>query len=429
MLIGAVADDITGATDLCLMLSREGMKTLQVIGVPEEGADFGDADAVVVALKSRTIPAEEAVRASTAAAGKLIAAGAEQLLFKYCSTFDSTDDGNIGPVADALQDLTGGELTIACPSFPATGRTVYKGHLFVGDRLLSESSLKDHPLTPMHDSDLVRVLQRQTRRPVGLIDWPVIARGEDAIRAAFAQQKAAGKRILVVDTLSDADLRTIGAACDGMKLVTGGSGIAMGLPENFRKRKKLPVRKAMTRMMAPAGRRVVLAGSCSLATRVQIEVARNDAAALLRLDISAVADGSQSAADIADWVISQDKDRLPLVYSSASPEELQSIQAAMGRHESGALVEQTLAEVAERLKQKGFTRFLIAGGETSGAVINALGVKTLSIGPEIDPGVPWTRSLSGPDIVLALKSGNFGAPDFFLKAWAQLETEGSDARD
>ncbi|TCU11194.1 3-oxo-tetronate kinase [Rhizobium sullae] len=427
MLIGAVADDITGATDLCLMLSREGMKTVQVIGVPEEGPDFSDADAVVVALKSRTVPAEEAVRDSSAAAGKLLAAGAEQLLFKYCSTFDSSDDGNIGPVADALQDLTGGGLTIACPSFPATGRTVYKGHLFVGDRLLSESPLKDHPLTPMEDPDLVRVLQRQTRRPVGLVDWPVIARGETAIRAAFAQHEAAGKRILIVDTLSDTDLRAIGAACDGMKLVTGGSGIAMGLPDNFRKRGKLPVRKAMTRITAPAGRAVILAGSCSLATRGQIEVARNAGAAVLRLDISAIADGSQSAAQIADWAIAQASDRPPLIYSSASPEELLTIQASMGRHESGALVEQTLADVARQLLQKGFTRFLVAGGETSGAVINALEINALSIGPEIDPGVPWTRSIGGPDIVLALKSGNFGAPDFFQKAWALLETEAPDA--
>ncbi|WP_342210311.1 3-oxo-tetronate kinase [Rhizobium sullae] len=427
MLIGAVADDITGATDLCLMLSREGMRTIQLIGLPEEGALFADADAVVVALKSRTAPSEDAVRDSVAAARNLLAAGAEQLLFKYCSTFDSTDDGNIGPVADALQDLTGGGLTIACPSFPATGRTVYKGHLFVGDRLLSESPLKDHPLTPMEDPDLVRVLQRQTRRPVGLVDWPVIARGETAIRAAFARHEAAGKRILVVDTLSDTDLRAIGAACDGMKLVTGGSGIAMGLPGNFRKRGKLAVRKAMTRITAPAGRAVILAGSCSLATRGQIEVARNAGAAALRLDISAIADGSQSAAQIADWAIAQASDRAPLIYSSASPEELLRIQASMGRHESGALVEQTLADVARRLLQKGFTRFLVAGGETSGAVINALEIKALSIGPEIDPGVPWTRSIGGPDIVLALKSGNFGAPDFFQKAWALLETEAPDA--
>jgi uncharacterized protein YgbK (DUF1537 family) len=428
VLIGAIADDITGATDLCLMLSREGMRTVQLIGVPEEEKDdFRAADAIVVALKSRTAPAEEAVRDSVAAARKLLAAGAEQLFFKYCSTFDSTDEGNIGPVAEALQDLTGAELTIACPSFPANGRTVYKGHLFVGDRLLSESPLKDHPLTPMHDPDLVRVLQRQTRRSVGLVDWPVIANGEAAIKAAFAQHQAEGNRILIVDTLSDADLRVIGAACDGMKLVTGGSGIAMGLPENFRRRGRLAARQAVTRMTAPVGRAVILAGSCSIATRGQIEVARNAGTAVLRLDISAIADGTQSAAQIAGWAISQAADRPSLIYSSASPEELLAIQAAMGRHESGALVEQTLAEVARRLQGNGFSRFLVAGGETSGAVINALEVKALSIGPEIDPGVPWTRSIGGPDIALALKSGNFGAPDFFLKAWTLLETEASDA--
>ncbi|MBB3458278.1 uncharacterized protein YgbK (DUF1537 family) [Rhizobium sp. BK313] len=421
LLIGAVADDITGATDLCLMLSREGMRTVQLIGVPEAGQELPEADAIVVALKSRTIPAEDAVQESRAAATVLLSAGCEQLLLKYCSTFDSTDQGNIGPVAEVLQDLTGNRLTIACPSFPAAGRTVYKGHLFVGDRLLSESPLKDHPLTPMHDPDLVRVLQRQTNRAVGLADWSVISKGEAAIRADFAAQQAAGKRILIVDTLSDADLRALGAACDGMNLITGGSGIAMGLPENFRKHGKLAKRGAPTAMAGSLGRAVILAGSCSVATRGQIDRAKDAGAPVFRLDVDAIVNGGQSAAQIADWVLAQTGESPPLVYSSASPDDLARIQGKMGRHESGALVEQTLGEVAKQLLSSGFTRFIIAGGETSGAVINSLGVKALSIGPEIDPGVPWTRSVHGPDVTLALKSGNFGAPDFFLKAWSVLD--------
>ncbi|MHB0952466.1 MAG: 3-oxo-tetronate kinase [Allorhizobium sp.] len=427
MLIGAVADDITGATDLCLMLSREGMRTIQVIGVPASDMDFSGADAVVVALKSRTIPARQAVDMSLASARVLLAAGAEQLIFKYCSTFDSTDAGNIGPVAEALQDLTGTPVTIACPSFPAAGRTVYKGHLFVGDRLLSESPLKDHPLTPMRDPDLVRVLQRQCSRPVGLVQADTVASGPEALKAAFAEQYAVGKRILVVDTLSDADLRVIGKACAGMKLVTGGSGVAMGLPENFRRTKEFTPRDQMTRMAAPAGRAAILAGSCSAATRGQIEVAEAAGLPVLRLDITAVAEGRQTAADLANWVIAAQGDRPPLIYSSADPAELIDIQARMGRHESGALVERTLADVARRLKDAGFSRFLIAGGETSGAIVEALGVKVLLIGPEIDPGVPWTRSIAGPDLALALKSGNFGARNFFLKAWTLLETETADA--
>lgn len=427
MLIGAVADDITGATDLCLMLSREGMRTIQVIGVPGDDIEFSGADAVVVALKSRTIPATEAVEMSLASARVLLAAGAEQLIFKYCSTFNSTDAGNIGPVAEALQDLTGTPLTIACPSFPAAGRTVYKGHLFVGDRLLSESPLKDHPLTPMHDPDLVRVLQRQCSRPVGLVQADIISRGPEALKAAFAEQYAAGKRILIVDTLTDADLRVIGKACAGMRLVTGGSGVAMGLPENFRQTKGFAPPAKMARMAVPSGRAAILAGSCSAATRGQIEVAEAAGLPVLQLDIAAVAGGRQTAADLADWAIQSAGDRPPLIYSSAGPDELAKIQSLMGRHESGALVERTLAEVALRLLKAGFSRFLIAGGETSGAIVEALGVKVLLIGPEIDPGVPWTRSISGPDLALALKSGNFGARDFFLKAWDLLEMETENA--
>lgn len=427
MLIGAVADDITGATDLCLMLSREGMRTIQVIGVPGDDMEFSGADAVVVALKSRTIPASEAVDMSLASARVLLAAGAEQLIFKYCSTFDSTDAGNIGPVAEALQDLTGTPVTIACPSFPAAGRTVYKGHLFVGDRLLSESPLKDHPLTPMRDPDLVRVLQRQCGRPVGLVQADIISRGPEALKAAFAEQYAAGKRILIVDALTDADLRVIGKACAGMRLVTGGSGVAMGLPENFRRTKGFIPPAKTTRMASPAGRAAVLAGSCSAATRGQIEVAEAAGVPVLRLDIAAVAVGRQTPADLADWAIHSAGDHPPLIYSSAGPDELAKIQSLMGRHESGALVERTLAEVALRLRNAGFSRFLIAGGETSGAIVEALGVKVLLIGPEIDPGVPWTRSISGPDLALALKSGNFGAKDFFLKAWDLLEMETEDA--
>lgn len=427
MLIGAVADDITGATDLCLMLSREGMRTIQVIGVPGDDMEFSGADAVVVALKSRTIPASEAVDMSLASARVLLAAGAEQLIFKYCSTFDSTDAGNIGPVAEALQDLTGTPVTIACPSFPAAGRTVYKGHLFVGDRLLSESPLKDHPLTPMRDPDLVRVLQRQCSRPVGLVQADIISRGPEALKAAFAEQYATGKRILVVDTLTDADLRIIGKACAGMKLVTGGSGVAMGLPENFRQTKEFTPPAKTARMASPPGRAAILAGSCSAATRGQIEVAEAAGLPVLRLDIAAIAQGRQTAADLADWAIHSADDQPPLIYSSAGPDELAKIQSVMGRHESGALVERTLADVALRLKDAGFSRFLIAGGETSGAIVEALGVKVLLIGPEIDPGVPWTRSISGPDLALALKSGNFGAKDFFLKAWDLLEMETEDA--
>ena len=423
MLIGAVADDITGAADLCLMLSRAGMHSVQVMGVPDPETALPNADAVVIALKSRTIAAGLAVEMSLAAARALIRAGAEQILFKYCSTFDSTDAGNIGPVTEALLALSGAEITIACPSFPANGRTVYKGHLFVGDQLLSDSPMKDHPLTPMRDANLVRVLGRQTQGPVGLVDMATIAQGATAVRSALSAAQAAGMRILVVDTLTEADLMTLGAACSTLRLVTGGSGIALGLAANFVNAGKVTPHSTKTRWQAPAGRSVILAGSCSVATRGQIALAQAQGLPSLAVDVAALADHRQTAASIAEWALAATASLPPLIYSSADPQTLAHTHATLGRDPSGALVEQVLAEVAQRLQTRGFSRFVVAGGETSGAVVAALGVKMLEIGPEIDPGVPWTRSIGGPDLVLALKSGNFGAPDFFLKAWALLEPE------
>ena len=420
MLLGAVADDLTGATDLALMIARQGMKTVQVIGTLPEMGGFGDADAVVIALKSRTIDKTEAVRLSLAAAEALRAAGAEQLFFKYCSTFDSTDEGNIGPVAEALMALTGADLTIACPAFPAAARSIYKGYLFVGDVLLSESPMKDHPLTPMRDAHLPRVLQRQVRAKVGLTPLDVVERGAAAIREAFDKARAAGERILIVDAVRDDHLRSIGAACAGMPLVTGGSGVAMGLPDNFRAAGKLGVDTPPQTLSAPPGRAAILAGSCSAATRGQIETAIAAGVPALHIDALDIASGATTAQAIADWVARAETAHAPLVYSSADPAVVREVQARLGVARAGEIVETLLAEVGRRLLARGFTRFLIAGGETSGAVVAALGVSALQIGPEIDPGVPWTRSIGRPDVALALKSGNFGAADFFLKAWSKL---------
>jgi len=420
MLLGAIADDLTGGTDLALMLAREGMRTVQVVGVPAEDFDFGDAEAVVVALKSRTIPAEEAVRMSLDAARRLQGAGAEQIIFKYCSTFDSTNDGNIGPVTEALLDFLKSDITIACPAFPANGRTVYRGHLFVGDLLLSDSPMKDHPLTPMRDANLVRVLQRQTGLPVGLIPHEVVGRGDAVIAQAFSQARDTGTKIVIVDAISDDDLRAIGTASADLKLITGGSGIAIGLPENFRRAGKIAGAEAKTSFPAPQGPAVILAGSCSTATRRQIGRAIESGTPALQIDPMQIADGTVTVATVVNWIKSAG--RTPLVYSSADPKEVLEAQARLGRDHAGELVENLLAQVATSLRNDGFGRFLIAGGETSGAVVNALGVKALLIGPEIDPGVPWTRSLGDErPVVLALKSGNFGADDFFLKAWDLLQ--------
>ena len=423
MLIGAVADDITGATDLCLMLSRAGLHTVQIIGVPNPEDPVPDADAVVVALKSRTIDATLAVEMSVSAARFLMAANAKQLLFKYCSTFDSTDAGNIGPVTEALLNLTEAKMTIACPAFPANGRTVYLGHLFVGRQLVSDSPMKDHPLTPMRDSDLVRVLGRQTTQPVGLIDAATVRCGAAAVQAALDRAQENGARMVVVDAMTDEDLLTIGEACKDMPLVTGGSGIALGLAANFTEKGAMLDRNAVNRFVAPSGRSVVLAGSCSAATRRQITCAADAGLPMMRLDVAAIADKRQTAMDVANWAKAQPHGLPPVIYSSADPSELATVQSTIGRDVSGKMVESFLADVACELQSAGFRQYIVAGGETSGAVVQALGVKTLEIGPEIDPGVPWTRSVSGPDLVMALKSGNFGSPDFFVRAWSLLDVE------
>jgi uncharacterized protein YgbK (DUF1537 family) len=420
MRLGCIADDLTGATDLALMLSREGMRTVQTVGVPDPDLDLSSAEAVVVALKSRTIPAEDAVEQSLAAARTLQRAGTANFFFKYCSTFDSTDAGNIGPVAEALLSFTRSDFTIACPAFPANGRTVYQGHLFVNGVPLHESSMKDHPLTPMRDSNLVRVLQRQTALSVGLVSFEDVEAGPDGIRGAFDREKAAGHRIVIVDALTDRHLRSIGAAAAELPLITGGSGVAMGLPEAYRGGDATASSSAASHIEAPEGRSAILAGSCSSATRRQVEVAIRNGVPAFRIDPIALASGALTTQNVLDWIAAQGSDKPVLVYSSAAPDEVQDIQNRLGRMNAGEQIERLLAEIARALPQQGFTRLIVAGGETSGAVVGALGINALAIGPEIDPGVPWTRTLTGTDLALALKSGNFGAPDFFLKAWDLL---------
>lgn len=420
MLLGCIADDLTGATDLALILTRAGMRTVQIMRLPGAKADLTTFDAVVIALKSRTIPAAQAVALSLESAEALLSYGAKQIFFKYCSTFDSTDAGNIGPVADALMGRLGAELAIVCPAFPANRRTIYLGNLFVGDVPLAESSMRNHPLTPMRDSNLVRVLQRQTQRQVGLVPFSVVDRGSAAIRAAFAAARARGDRYVVVDALTDRHLIDIGAAADDMSLVTGGSGVAMGLPANFVLRGKMQAAEAPTAMAAPPGRAAILAGSCSEATRAQVRAAVAAGIPAIQIDPLAIATGRLAADAVLRWAAKQPPQAPVLIYSSAAPEAVDEVQRALGREKSRALIEEFLAVVARELVASGFARFLIAGGETSGAVVDALDVVALEIGPEIDPGVPWTRTIGHPALAMALKSGNFGATDFFLKAWDRL---------
>jgi len=418
MLLGCIADDFTGATDLANTLVKGGMNTVQSIGVPGPELDIGATDAIVIALKSRTNPAAEAVAESLQALAWLQAKGAQQILFKYCSTFDSTDDGNIGPVADALLDALHADFTIACPAFPETGRSIYKGYLFVGDGLLNESGMENHPLNPMTDANLVRVLQRQTPHKVGLVDYATVRAGADAIRAKFDALRQGGYRHAIVDAVFDGDLMEIGSAASGLALITGGSGIALGLPENFRRQGNLSGRYAPA-LPGIKGRAAVIAGSCSKMTRAQIERTRKVWPSF-NVDPRAIAGGTDVAAEIIAWAGAQSDAAPILIYSSADPDVVRGIQNEFGRERAGEMVEETMGVVARGLLDMGVSRLVVAGGETSGAVVKALEVRALRIGPEIDPGVPWTEAIGGVPLALALKSGNFGAEDFFEKSLGML---------
>ena len=417
VLLGCIADDFTGATDLAGTLVREGMRSVQMIGVPSGPAP--GVDAVVVALKSRTSPVEEAISESLAALDWLREAGCRQFFFKYCSTFDSTSKGNIGPVAEALLEALSSDFTIACPAFPRNHRTVCKGYLFVGDVLLNESGMQDHPLTPMTDANLVRVLASQSKGKVSLVDYGAVHRGAAAVKEAFAQSREDDTRFAIVDALNDADLMTIGEACAEMPLITGGSGVAIGLPANFRKMGLLDNPEPADRLPDIAGHAAVLAGSCSRATRQQIEIMSADHPAL-KIDPLALAERPSIIAEALDWATTRLPDGPVLIYASADPSEVQAAQEALGVQRAGALVEDAMADIACGLVAAGVRRLVVAGGETSGAVVEGLGIEGLRIGPEIDPGVPWTAGLGSTPLLLALKSGNFGAPDFFTKAFEQL---------
>ena len=418
-LLGCIADDFTGGTDLAAMLVKQGMRTVQMIGVPDASLP-PDIDAVVIALKSRTIPASDAVAQSLAALSYLQRDGCQQFYFKYCSTFDSTSRGNIGPVADALMDALGATFTIACPAFPANARTIYKGNLFVGDVLLSESGMRHHPLTPMTDSNLVRVLQSQTPRKVGLCNYGAVVAGASEISKCFARLRDGGCAYAIVDAIQDADLAAIGAACAEFRLATGGSGAALGLPENFRRQGMLARDIKADDLPRTSGYRAVISGSCSVATNEQVAVMKQRDPAF-HVNPLALAGGEDVVGKALSWAREHIAQGPILVYATATPDDVKVAQTKLGVERAGALVEDALAEIGKGLVELGVGQLIVAGGETSGAVVKALGVKGLRIGPEIDPGVPWTTTLrSEKRLALALKSGNFGKPDFFVSAWNRL---------
>ncbi len=407
MKLGIIADDFTGASDIALMLSEGGMKTVQYVGVPTSPAPE-DIDAGVIALKSRTAPAGDAVSAALSACDWLLGQGCSQFVFKICSTFDSTDAGNIGPVTEALAEKLGETAVFVCPAFPDTGRTVYEGHLFVQGRLLNESGMQNHPLTPMTDPDIRRVMARQTSWPVAHIPLAKVRKGPAAINSALPVQD---KAMIVVDAVSDEDLMTIGEAAAHRKLLTGAAGVALDLPRNFGFTPKIGSWQGV------AGKAVALSGSCSAATRAQVEAFRVKAPAR-EIAADDILEHRVSVRELVDWTLAQSK--TPLIYSSADPGVVARAQQKYGRETSAAQIETLFADLASALARSGVTRFVVAGGETSGAVVSGLDTHEMIIGPRIAAGVPALKAAGRP-LALALKSGNFGGPDFFSEALSVLE--------
>lgn len=417
--VGCIADDYTGATDLAGALVRAGLRVVQAFGVPDKPI-VADADVIIIALKTRSASKSTAVEQSVAAVRWLREMGAERFLFKYCSTFDSTPEGNIGPVTEALIDELHCACTILCPAFPRNGRTQYMGHLFVGRLLLSDSGMRDHPLTPMKDSNLVRVLEEQATQSVGLVDLHSVLNGSEAIAAKLNELSAAHPLILT-DAVATEHLALIARATGHLPLITGGSAIAEFMAERWRELQIVDATRYLPAMPSVTGPTIVLSGSCSDATQSQVANYAKDHASL-QIDLLSLHDASPPAVaqvvdSVVDWVLAQ-VSPAPLVYTTASVSDLSRVQSRFGVQEAADLAECCLAQVAVRLAERGYRNFIVAGGETSGAIVGALGIEAIRIGPEICTGVPWVESLSGQKFALALKSGNFGGEHFFADAQA-----------
>lgn len=416
-LLGCIADDFTGATDLANNLVRAGMRVVQTIGVPNAPLS-AEVDAVVVALKSRTIAPQDAIDQSLQALQWLQGQGAQQIYFKYCSTFDSTAQGNIGPVTEALMHALQTDFTIATPAFPDNGRTVFKGYLFVGDVLLNESGMQHHPLTPMTDANLVRVMQAQCKSKVGLLSHKTITHGVAAIQQDIANLKQQGVRIAVVDAVSNDDLMRLGPALKGMPLVTAGSGVAIGLPQNF----GLSPTPQASVLPKASGLQAVVSGSCSQATNRQVAHFKATGRPAFLIDPLKLKGSWQDLVkEVLTWAQGHLASGPVLVYSTATPESVQAVQSQLGVEAAGHQVERALAAIARGLVELGVQQMVVAGGETSGACVQALAIEQLQIGPQIDPGVPWCHAHTPMGGVhITLKSGNFGTDDFFSKAFTFL---------
>jgi 3-dehydrotetronate 4-kinase len=422
LILGCIADDYTGASDLANTLTRQGLRTIQTIGLPAPGLDLPEVDAMVIAFKSRSIPAEEAIALSRSADRWLRDAGASHVLFKICSTFDSTDAGNIGPVTDALRADCGASIVAVTPAFPGTNRTVFQGNLYVGSVPLNESPLKDHPLNPMRDANLVRVLARQSESAVGLVPIATVEAGVEALRDALAALAAEGYGAAIIDAIFDRHLETIGEAVLDNPLSTGASGLGLGLARALVARGRVTAASGSAGgRAAPPGHAAIIAGSCSRATLEQIAVAEHAMPVRHLSPERLVTEGATEAVEALAWAKSRLALGPVLIASSATPEDVVALQAKHGGAAAGHAIEQALATIAEGLVHAGVGRLVVAGGETSGAVVDRLGLAAFLLGPEIAPGVPVLRTIGDRDLVLALKSGNFGGPDFFARALTAME--------
>ena len=419
MKIGVIADDFTGATDAASFIVKNGLSAVQFSGIPcQDISTFGDA--LIVSLKSRSSDPNDAVKDSLRACQWLLNQGCNLIYFKYCSTFDSTEQGNIGPVTEALMAELNVQSCLLCPSLPVNGRTVYQGNLFVFDTLLSESGMKDHPITPMTDSNILRLIENQSSGRAGLVDWATVSKGASSVQSRVEELVEQGVRFIVCDAISETDLLTIGAVAQQHTLVTGGSGLVGAIANHFSQKVPLRESKTSTNAFVPAsGHGVVLSGSCSLMTNEQVANYKQLAPSF-KLDVDQCINNEDYGRQVLKWVIQHaDHDYFPLVYATVDANELRNIQTQFGSQASVA-VERVFHWLVSQLYSHGFNTFVSAGGETSGTVTQALDVTGFRVGKEIAPGVPWVNSLDG-EIMLALKSGNFGTPDFFRQAQEQLK--------
>ncbi len=423
ILLGAIADDFTGATDLASTLVAGGMRTLLILDVPSSDFAINDSnvDAVVIALKTRTMPVDDSVSESLSALKWLQGLSCKQYFFKYCSTFDSTPQGNIGPVADALKKELKAGITVISPAFPENLRTVYQGHLFVADQLLSESSMRDHPLTPMTNSNLLRLMDAQSTEKSGLVPQQIMVKGAAFIRQQIEQLESQGFGYAVIDAAGDDELVELGEAIDGHVLVTGSSSAALGLPKNHVKTGRLKNTESAAELPHVGGYQAVLSGSCSKATNGQVKRWLDSGKPAFKLDPLRIHEGQDKVQEALQWAKPYMGKEAVLVYATSSPDEVKAAQTVLGVGQAGEIIENALSQIATGLHELGVNQFVVAGGETSGAVVKALQVESLRIGRVIDPGVPWTVSVGSKQVALALKSGNFGTVDFFEKALTLIQ--------